>query len=111
VRVTGILNLSNSSLENFIMRTLNRCIGLFILASAIIAPAAMIAAPRPQEASVQIRVYDRHHRDYHNWDDREDRAYRGYLESQHRSYREYNRQNYRSQDHYWKWRHRHPDRD
>ena len=111
MRVTGILNLSNSSLENFIMRTLNRCIGLFILASAIIAPAAMIAAPRPQEASVQIRVYDRDHRDYHNWDDREDRSYRRYLAEQRRSYREYNRQHYRVQRHYWKWRHNHPDHD
>lgn len=109
--VTGILQLGTSSWENFIVRTLNRYISLFILAGAIVAPTAMIAAPGPQEANVQIRVYDRYHRDYHNWDDREDRSYRHYLAEQHRSYREYNRQHYRVQRHYWHWRHTHPDRD
>jgi hypothetical protein len=106
-----VQNLGISSLENFLMRTLNRYIRLFALAGAMVAPAAMIAAPRPQEASVQLRVYDRDHRDYHNWDDREDRSYRRYLEEQHRSYREYNRQHSREQRHYWRWRHTHPDRD
>jgi len=111
VRVTGILSLGIPSLENFIMRKSNRYISLFILAGAIVAPTAMNAAPKPQEASVQLRVYDRDHRDYHNWDDHEDRSYRRYLAEQHRSYREYNRQHNREQRHYWRWRHTHPDRD
>ena len=69
-------------------------------------------APRPTEAqSVDVRVYDSHHKDYHNWDDHEDRAYRGYLAEHHKEYREYNRQNHRDQDNYWKWRHQHPDHD
>jgi hypothetical protein len=93
------------------MRLLNRCIGLLVLAAAIAAPTTIMATPKSQEGSVQVRVYDRDHRDYHNWDDREDRAYRRYLEEQHRAYREYNRQHYRAQRHYWNWRHRHPDRD
>jgi len=105
------LNLGISGLESFIMRKLNRYISLFVLAGAIVAPAAMIAAPGPQDANVQIRVYDRDHRDYHNWDNREDRAYRRYLEDQHRSYREYHRQHYKVQRHYWTWRHEHPDHD
>jgi hypothetical protein len=49
-----------------------------------------MAGPKPQEASV--RVYDRDHRDYHNWDDREDHAYRRYLGVQRRTYRGYERQ-------------------
>ena len=87
----------------------NRCIGLFILAGAILAPAATIAAPGPQEAGDSVRVYDSNHRDYHNWDDREDRAYRRYYSEQHKTYREYNKQNARDQRNYWKWHHNHPD--
>jgi hypothetical protein len=93
------------------MRSLSRCISLLVLATAVAAPTAIMAAPKPQDASVQIRVYDRDHRDYHNWDDREDRAYRRYLAAQRRSYREYHRQHYIVQRHYWNWRHSHPDND
>ena len=94
------------------MRRINRCISLVLLAAAIVAPALLVVAgAKAQEASVQVRVYDRDHRDYHNWDDREDRAYRRYLVEQHRSYRAYHRQHYGRQRHYWNWRHSHPDRD
>jgi hypothetical protein len=93
------------------MSRINAYIGSLLLAGAIVAPALVVAEAKAQEAGVQVRVYDRHHRDYHSWDDREDRAYRHYLDEQHREYREYNRQNSRHQDHYWKWRHHHPDRD
>ena len=93
------------------MRHINRYFSLLLLGVALAAPAVLIAGPRPQEANVQVRVYDRDHRDYHNWDDREDRAYRRYLVVQHRGYRTYQRQNYRVHRHYWNWRHRHPDND
>jgi hypothetical protein len=109
--VAGVLNLGISALENFIMRSIDRCISLLILAAAIAAPTATLAAPKPQDASVQVRIYDRDHRDYHNWDDHEDRAYRRYLVVQHRPYRVYHRQHYRVQRHYWNWRHSHPDND
>jgi hypothetical protein len=89
---------------------MNRFIGSLILAAATVSPALVVTA-NAQEGSVQVRIYDRNHRDYHNWDDREDRAYRRYLVVQRRNYREYNRQNYRVQRHYWNWRHSHPDRD
>ena len=108
---TGVLNLRISGLEDYIMHRLNRYISSLILAAAIAAPTTIMAAPRPQEASVQVRVYDRDHHDYHNWDDREDHAYRLYLTQQHKSYREYNKQHHRLQRHYWNWRHSHPDRD
>ena len=91
------------------MKRVHQFLSSLLLAAAIVAPTAIIAAPAPQ--GVTIRVYDRDHRDYHNWDDREDRAYRNYLVEQHRSYREYNRQNSRAQRNYWAWRHKHGDRD
>jgi hypothetical protein len=93
------------------MHHINSYIASLLLAAAIAAPTAIMAHPRPQEAAVQVRVYDRDHRDYHNWDDHEDRAYRRYLTEQHRTYREYHRQHYRVQKHYWNWRHSHPDRE
>ena len=39
------------------------------------APVAIMAAPRPQRANVQVRVYDKNHKDYHNWDDHENQAW------------------------------------
>jgi hypothetical protein len=93
------------------MRRMSRYISLLFLVTAIAAPALVGGEAKAQEASVQVRVYDRDHRDYHNWDDREDRAYRRYLVERHRGYRTYQRRHYRVQRHYWNWRHSHPDRD
>ena len=98
-------------LGDYIMPRIHRTIGSLLLAAAIVAPALVVAEAKAQEASVQVRVYDRNHRDYHNWDDREDHAYRRYLGEQHREYREYNIQRHSVQNHYWNWRHSHPDRD
>jgi Ni/Co efflux regulator RcnB len=91
------------------MHRLGRYVSSLLLAAVVAAPIAVMAGSKPQEAGVQVRVYDRDHRDYHNWDDHEDRAYRRYLAEQHRTYREYHRQHYRAQRHYWNWRHNHPD--
>jgi hypothetical protein len=91
------------------MRKRKCYIGPLVLAAVFAAPVLIATKANAQE--VQVRVYDRNHRDYHNWDDREDRAYRGYLTDNHREYREYNRQNSREQRSYWKWRHHHPDHD
>jgi len=93
------------------VHSLSRYISSLFLAAAIAAPASIMAQPRPQGGSVQVRVYDRDHRDYHDWDDHEDRAYRRYLAAQHRTYLEYHRQHHRVQRNYWNWRHSHPDRD
>ena len=111
VSATGIPNPGISDLEEYIVRHLDRYIRSFALAAALAAPALVLAGPHPQGANVQVRVYDRDHRDYHDWDDREDHAYRRYLVVRHRSYRDYHRQNYRVRRHYWNWRHSHPDRD
>ncbi len=53
--------------------------------------------------------YDKHHRDYHQWNDHEDRAWRIYNEQHHRNYVEWNRAHYRDQQAYWNWRHNHSD--
>jgi hypothetical protein len=93
------------------MKRIHRYLCPLLLTAAIVAAAPIVAKANAQEASVQVRVYDRDHKDYHNWDDREDRAYRHYLSEQHRDYREYNRENSKRQKNYWKWRHNHPDHD
>ena len=64
-----------------------RFISSFFLAAVLAAPLAVMAAPAPQDAGVQVRVYDRDHKDYHNWDDHEDHAYRAYLTERHEQYR------------------------
>ena len=82
--------------------------GLFLTAALAISGPIAAAA---QEEHVQIRVYDSHHHDYHNWDDREDRYYRSYQQERHESYVAYEHRKHNYQQHYWKWRHSHPDRD
>jgi hypothetical protein len=57
------------------------------------------------------RIYDRDHKDYHNWDQREDAAYRHWLEERHEAYRDYAKLNAKRQAEYWKWRHEHSDWD
>jgi hypothetical protein len=81
------------------------------LAGGLVLVAALtpIVAPAVLAQSVEVRVYDGHHRDYHNWNDREDRAYRRWVAERHYEYREYNRQSARRQRAYWNWRHSHPD--
>jgi Ni/Co efflux regulator RcnB len=93
----------------------------FVLTAALAAPSAMNAAGKAQDNGRQEenhrddkdrnRVYDRYHKDYHNWDDREDHAYRGYLEERHREYRPLTEMRAKQQRAYWNWRHNHPDHD
>jgi hypothetical protein len=99
------------------MESIRRYISSMLLAAAIAAPMAVVSTAAPQDRDDRdrdhdrSRVYDRDHKDYHNWDDREDHAYRSYLTENHKTYREYNKQNARMQRDYWKWRHEHPDHD
>ena len=46
-----------------------------LLAAALAGPGSALAAPRAQSADVQVRVYDKDHKDYHNWDDNENQAW------------------------------------
>jgi hypothetical protein len=81
------------------------------LVVALAAGGFIVAAATPQEASVQLKVYDSGHHDYHNWDSHEDQAYRGYLNDSHQDYRAYDKQSHKNQQNYWNWRHKHPDHD
>jgi hypothetical protein len=79
------------------------------LTAALAGPMLIMATPRPEDAKVQIRIYDRTHKDYHNWDEHENEAWRLYLSNSHKQYHEYQRANRREQEEYWNWRHDHDD--
>ena len=100
-------NLSNG--EDYNMNRVHRYAASLLLAAVVASPLAVMAVPAPEGATVQIRVYDRHHRDYHNWDDRENHAWGVYLTNNHRRHYEYRRAHRRDQDRYWEWRHNHRD--
>jgi hypothetical protein len=92
------------------MQYAHRFLSALVLTAALSASGSVLAAT-PQEGSVQVRIYDSGHHDYHNWDDREDHAYRGYLTERHEEYRSYDKQSHKHQHQYWSWRHSHPDHD
>jgi hypothetical protein len=92
------------------MSLLTRLAGGVVLSATIAASGAVVLlAGTPQEASVQVRVYDPGHKDYHNWDDHEDHAYRRYMKERHEEYRAYAKLKDKQQKEYWEWRHSHPD--
>jgi hypothetical protein len=97
----------HSDLEDFNMQRAHGYIASLLLAAALAAPVAIIAVPVPQE--VQVRVYDKDHKDYHNWDDNENRAWGRFLTENHRNTHEFKKANKREQSEYWNWRHAHPD--
>lgn len=88
-------------------------LGFILLSAALTAPMASSTRAATQDdhrdEKKQARVYDRSHKDYHNWDDNEDRFYRQYLGEKHEDYREYSKLNHNQQTAYWNWRHSHPD--
>jgi len=67
------------NLEDYSMHRTHQYIASLFLTAALVAPVAIMAAPAPQEVNVQLRYYDKHHKDYHNWDNHENRAWRQYL--------------------------------
>jgi hypothetical protein len=89
------------------MRRVHRYIASFLLTAAIAAPVSIIAAPVPE--GVTVRVYDKDHKDYHNWDDNENRAWGRYQTENHEKSREFSKANKKEQSQYWNWRHDHPD--
>jgi hypothetical protein len=84
-------------------------IASFILTAALAAPVSLVAAAVPQDASVQVRVYDKDHKDYHNWDDHENQQWHVFLTENHRKDHEFAKSNKKEQSEYWNWRHDHPD--
>jgi hypothetical protein len=94
------------------MNLAHRYVTSLFLTAALAVPVALIAAaPVPQESRDQKRVYDRQHKDYHNWDDNENRAWGQFQTENHRNSHEFSRANKREQSQYWNWRHAHPDNE
>ena len=79
------------------------------LTAGLIAPMAITANAAQQ--SVSVRVYDRDHKDYHNWDDREVHSY-SVFRGEHPKYNvTFSKAKRNQQREYWNWRHDHPDHD
>ena len=93
------------------MRRVHRFVSAVFLTAARVASGPVLAAPKPQGAGVQVRIYDSGHRDYHNWDEHEDLAYGGYLEKRHEEYHAYSTWHHKEQHNYGNWCHSHPDQD
>jgi hypothetical protein len=87
----------------------NRYIPWLFLTAALATPVVIMAIPVPQEGHSQNRVYDKQHKDYHNWDDNENRVWGQYLTENHKSSHEYSKANKKEQSQYWNYRHSHPD--
>jgi len=86
-----------------------RYLSALVLGAALLAPVAMRADDDDHRRERVRRYYDRHARDYHEWNDGENRAYRRYLQEQRREYRDFDRSNRVEQREYWRWRHLHPE--
>jgi hypothetical protein len=84
-----------------------RFLSFLIVTAAVLLPVSTRAAVGPQgtKATVQVRVYDRSHKDYHVWDDQEDQTYRKYLSDNHQTYRPIAKLNSKQQSTYWNFRH------
>jgi hypothetical protein len=79
------------------------------LATALVAPLAIRSNAAPQ--GISVRVYDRDHKDYHNWDDHETKSYE-LFRGDHPKYNvKFTKTKRNQQKEYWTWRHSHPDRD
>jgi hypothetical protein len=99
-----------SNLEDYNnMHSAHGYIASLLLAAALAAPVSIMAAPGPQGASVQVRVYDKDHKDYHNWDDNENKAWGVYLTENKKKPHTFTRSSKKEQADYWNWRHSHPD--
>jgi hypothetical protein len=87
------------------MRRTNRYIASLFLTAALATPVLVVASPAPQDN----RVYDREHKDYHQWDDHENAAWHRYMAEKHIQEHEWAKANRKEQADYWNWRHSHPD--
>src|SRR6267143_2727922 len=88
---TAIPRADIQNLEDYSMHRTRQYIASLFLTAALVAPVAIMAAPAPQEANVQLRYYDKHHKDYHNWDNHENRAWGQYLTQNHRNSHEFSK--------------------
>jgi hypothetical protein len=75
-----------------------------LVGAALVVPSAVVAQDHDDH-----RFYDKHHKDYHQWNDHEDRAWHMYWEQRHRPALEWNNAPERERQRYWNWRHEHSD--
>jgi hypothetical protein len=98
-----------SNLEDYNMHRAHGFIASLFLTAALAAPVSMMAAPRPQTASVQVRIYDKTHKDFHPYDDNEKQVYTQFRGT-HKTYNEdLTRETPKHQEVYFNYRHAHPD--
>jgi hypothetical protein len=84
-------------------------IASLFLTAVLASPVSMMAAPMPQSVGVQVRVYDKSHKDYHDYDDNEKQVYTQFRVT-HKTYNEdLTRETPKHQAEYFKYRHAHPD--
>ena len=87
-----------------------RYIASLFLAAALVAPMSIMAAPVPQQAGVQIKLYDKAHKDSHVYDDNEKQVYTQFRGT-HKSYNEdLTKETPKHQAVYWNYRHANPDK-
>jgi len=84
-------------------------ISSLFLSAALVAPVAITANAAPQ--SVSVKVYDRDHKDYHNWDDHEAKSYETFRGDHPKYNVTFGKTKHSQQKNYWNWRHEHPDHD
>ena len=77
-----------------------------VLVAAFVSP-VLVSSTAQAQTGVELRIYDKNHKDYHNWNGDEDRTYRQYLTDNHRKYRDFKKQSASQQRTYWTWRHAH----
>ena len=82
-------------------------IASLFLTAALAAPVSMMAAASPQ--AVQVRIYDKSHKDYHPYDDNEKQVYAQFRVT-HKTYNEdLTKETPKHQAVYFNYRHAHPD--
>ena len=79
---------------------------LFAITAVTALAGSLLMPSSAQAAGVTVRVYDRTHKDYHQWNADEDRTYRQYLTDNHRPYRKITKTTKAQQSAYWEFRHR-----
>jgi hypothetical protein len=93
------------------MHRATKFVASLFLTGALGAPVVTLGGPATQDQDNhdRDRVYDREHKDYHQWDDHEKNAWGRFLAEKHRKEHEFAKASRKEQDEYWNWRHSHPD--
>lgn len=79
------------------------------IAVSLLIPAGALARDHDDHHDNRHHVYDKRHKDYHDFDEHEERAYHMYWEKRHKQYVDWDRASARQRQDYWNWRHSHSD--